>query len=124
MTQDKPNNIDLTLDKIIKALDLTLLTQPHDFSEIKVAGGYTSDLLSCVMASAMHQGLWVTLQAHNNVVAVAALLDLAAIIITEGAMPDLATIAKANEENVVLLLTQKPSFHVVGKLWEMGVRSE
>jgi hypothetical protein len=115
---------DLTLARVIEALDLTLLTQPHDFSSVTPTGGYTSDLLSCVMANAMHQGIWVTLQAHTNIVAVAALLDLCAVIITEDAMPDPATILKANEEHVVLFSTQKPSFYVVGKLWELGLRSE
>ncbi len=114
----------LTLAGIIEALDLTPLTQPKDFSGVVPASGYTSDLLSCVMASAAHQGIWVTLQAHANIVAVAALLDLSAVIITEGAMPDPATIMKANQEGVVLLSTPKPSFYVVGKLWEMGLRSE
>ncbi len=39
-----------------------------------------------------------------------------------GAMPDQATIAKANEENITLLSTEKPSFYIVGKLWELGLR--
>jgi hypothetical protein len=112
----------LTLAEIIKALNLTLLTQPVDFSGILPAGGYTSDLLSCVMANATHQGIWITLQAHTNIVAVAALLELSAVIITEGAMPEPGTIAKANQEGVVLLSTPKPSFYVAGKLWEMGLR--
>jgi hypothetical protein len=76
------------------------------------------------MANAAKQGLWVTLQAHGNIVAVAALLDLCAVIITEDAQPDPATLAKANQEGVVLLATPKPSFHIVGKLWEMGLRAE
>jgi hypothetical protein len=112
----------LTLAEIIMALELTTLTQPGDFSRTLPTAGYTSDLLSCVMASAAHHGIWVTLQAHTNIVAVAALLELCAVIITEGAMPDPATIAKANQEGVVLLSTTKPSFYVVGKLWEMGLR--
>lgn len=114
----------ITLADIIKALDLTILTQPRDFSGVHPAGGYTSDLLSCVMANAIRQGIWVTLQAHTNIVAVAALLDQCAVIITEGAMPDPTTLMKANQEGVVLLSTEKPSFYVVGKLWEMGLRSE
>jgi hypothetical protein len=112
----------LTLAEIIQALDLTTLTEPGDFSSILPAAGYASDLLSCVMANATRQGLWITLQAHTNIVAVAALLDLCAVIITEGATPDPATIAKANQEGVVLLSTPKPSYYVVGKLWEMGLR--
>lgn len=115
---------EIVLDDIIKALDLTLLTEPRNFSELKPSAGYTSDLLSCVMANAPHQGIWVTLQAHTNIVAVAALLDLCAVIITENAIPDPATVAKANQEGVVLLSTPKPSFYVAGKLWEMGLRAE
>ena len=114
----------MTLDEMIKQLGLTCLTEPKDFCEMVPTAGYVSDLLSCVMTGAPKQGVWVTLQAHANIVAVAALLDLCAVIITEGAMPDAATIAKANEEGVTLLSTVKPSFAVVGDLWEMGMRAE
>lgn len=105
-------------------MNLTVLTAPKDFGQIEPSAGYTSDLLSCVMAGAPHHGIWVTLQAHANIVAVAALLDQSAVIITEGATPDPATIAKANEEEITLLSTEKPTFYIVGKLWEMGLRSE
>ncbi len=114
----------ITMAEIIKELDLTLLTKPNDFSDVVPTAGYTSDLLSCVMANAVRQGVWVTLQAHTNIVAVSALLDLCAVIITEGAMPDLSTIEKANQEGVVLFSTPKGSFYVAGKLWEMGLRAE
>ncbi len=118
----KTSNI--TMAEIAKTLDLALLTKPRDFTKIAPAAGYTSDLLSCVMASATHQGIWVTLQAHANIVAVAALLELCAVIITEGAMPDPNTIEKANQEGIALFSTPKPSFWVAGKLWEMGLREE
>ncbi len=72
---------------------------------LKPAGGYASDLLSCVMAGARKNAIWVTLQSHVNIVAVAALLELAAVIITEGVAPDADTLAKAQEEGVVLLGT-------------------
>jgi predicted transcriptional regulator len=112
----------MTLQEIINVLDLSCLTDDLDFDQVKPACGYASDLLSCVMAGAKHHGLWITLQSHSNVVAVAALLELSAVIITEGAKPDEETIAKANEEGVTLLLTDKSTFFVVGKLWEMGLR--
>lgn len=111
-----------SLDQIIRELNLTALTQTSDFSEIIPEGGYASDLLSCVMAGAGRKNLWVTLQAHNNVVAVAALLELSAVIITENAQPDAETVAKATQENVILLSTPKTTFHVVGRLWEMGLK--
>jgi hypothetical protein len=107
---------------IIDKLELKVLTEEKDFSQILVKNGYTSDLLSCVMAGAPNQSVWVTIQAHNNIVAVAALLELSAIIITEGAMPDPATIYKANEESITLLQTELNSFQTVGKLWDLGIR--
>lgn len=113
-----------TLAEIIENLNLEILTEDKDFSQIGVSNGYTSDLLSCVMAGAPNQSVWVTLQAHNNIIAVAALLDLSAIIVTEGASPDPNTIQKANDEGINLLRTTDNSFQVVGKLWQLGIRSE
>ncbi len=113
-----------SLAQIIQELELTVLTNVQDFTGQVITAGYTSDLLSCVMAGAPRQGVWVTLQAHANIVAVAALLDLAAIIITEDAQPDSNTVQKANEEGVVLLSTPRQSFEVVGRLWEMGIRAD
>ena len=113
----------MNLQQIIQELQLTLLTDPQDFTGVVPKGGYTSDLLSCVMAGACHEGIWVTLQAHSNIVAVAALLELAAIIVTEGAMPDPATISRANSEGIPLLSTTLPTFTIVGRLWEMGLRA-
>lgn len=112
----------MTLDQIIKELELEILTAPEKVDEIIPTSGYISDMLSCVMTGAKSQSLWITLQSHNNIVAVACLLDVAAIIITEGAQPDEETLRKANEEGVTILSTSRNSFYVVGKLWEMGVR--
>jgi hypothetical protein len=113
----------MNLQQIIDDLALSSFTEQKDFSEITATSGYCSDLLSCVMTGAKSEGIWVTLQAHSNIVAVAALLEVSAIIITEGATPDEATIAKANEENIILLGTPAGNFEIVGKLWEMGLKN-
>lgn len=114
----------MNLQDIITELNLEVLTKPTDFKSITPSSGYASDLLSCVMAGAAHHSLWVTLQAHINIVAVGTLLELSSIIITENAKPDQATIDKANEEGLVLLSSEKPSFFIAGKLWEMGLRCQ
>ena len=113
----------MNLDQIIISLDLEILTDKRSFSDVIPSGGYTSDLLSCVMAGAKHQNLWITLQSHSNIVAIAALLDLCAVIITEDARPDSTTLKKANDEKIVILATKETTFSVVGKLWSMGLKS-
>lgn len=114
----------MNLQEIIDNLKLNPATNPVDFSAITPTCGYASDLLSCVMSGAAHQSVWVTLQAHVNIVAVASLLDLSAIIITEDAKPDENTIAKAKEEGINILLTEESTFSVVGKLYAMGLRCQ
>jgi hypothetical protein len=73
------------------------------------------------MAGAKKGHVWITLQAHLNIVAIAALNELAAIIITENAQPDAASVARANQQGVILLSTPKPTYEINGKLWEMGL---
>lgn len=113
----------MNLQQIIDRLNLTVLTEARDFAKITPSGGYSSDLLSCVMAGAKKGNVWITLQAHLNIVAVAALNELAAIIITENAQPDAASIAKANQQDVILLSTPRSTYEINGKLWELGFHS-
>lgn len=111
----------MTLQEIIQKLEMTVLTEPKDFIKVQPSGGYASDLLSCVMAGAKPGNLWITLQAHINIVAVASLTDIAAIIITEGATPEADVIEKANSQGVTLLSSQLGSYQVAGQLWDLGL---
>lgn len=110
----------MTLEEIRRQLDLKVRTAPGKLG-VEVNGGYASDLLSCAMAKAQAGNVWVTLQSHPNVVAVASLANLAGIIITEGMSPDAATIEKAEGEGVPILTTELTTFTVVGRLFELGV---
>ena len=110
----------MTLEEIANELALSVQTAPQKL-QVEVTGGYASDLLSRVMAKAEQGNLWVTLQSHPNVVAVASLLDLAGVIITEGMELDPGTVEKAEGERVPILTTEHSTFTVVGKLTQLGV---
>ena len=110
----------MKLREIVAAAGLTVRTVPRQL-DAEVTGGYASDLLSCVLAKAQKGTLWVTLQAHPNIVAVASLLDLAGIVITEGRDLDPGTVEKANEQGVCIMTTEHATFTVVAKLAELGV---
>lgn len=74
------------------------------------------------MARAKAGDLWITLQTHLNIVAVAALNDLAGVILVNGREPEEATLRKAQDEGVILMISQEPTFEVAGKLYQMGIR--
>ncbi len=111
----------MTLQEIAEKLDLTLESTGTP-TEDEVTGGYASDMLSCVMARARKGNIWVTLQAHPNIVAVASLLELAGIIVTEGVRPDEGTVQKAREENIPLFTSPRTTFSIVAQLGELGVQ--
>lgn len=112
----------MKLKEIIKELKLNVLTA-QDKLDTEVSGGYTSDLLSDVMANSREGNIWITLQTHQNIVAVAKLKDLAGIIIVNNRQPDDETLKKAEEEKVPLMTAKETAFKTSGKLYEL-IRSE
>lgn len=89
--------------------------------ENEITGAYVGDLLSWVMSHARRGNLWITVQAHVNVVAVACLLELAAVIICEGVDVDDETIRKADDEGIPILTTAENAYSICCKLNRLGI---
>ena len=87
----------------------------------EVGGGYASDLLSDVIAHAHEGDLWVTLQTHQNTVAVASMKGLAGIVLVQEREPEADTLDKARQEHIPLLVSALPSFELVGRLYDLGL---
>jgi hypothetical protein len=111
----------MKLSEIVRRLDLDVQAGEEDL-DVEVTGGYAADLLSCAMAGARRGNLWVTLQGHLNVVAIATLDELAGVIISEDKPVAPDALAKAREEHLPILTTPMTTFAVAGRLWEIGVR--
>lgn len=84
-----------------------------------ITSGYASDLLSDVMGNAQAGAVWVTLQTHKNVMAIASLKDLAAVILVKGLHPDDDTLMQSNEEGIPVLSTDLDTFSIVGKIYPL-----
>jgi len=111
----------MKLVELIDALEL----QPRsalDNLEADVSGGYASDLLSDVLAHGKEGNLWITLQAHANIVAVASMKGFAAILLVGGREPQEDTLEKAESERIPILVSRLPAFELVGRLYGLGIR--
>jgi len=106
----------MTVQDLIKDFDLTLYSGEEGLNR-KVAGGYASDLLSDVMGHAREGQVWVTLQTHKNVMAIASLKDLAAVILVKDHAPDEDAALQSDEEGVPILGTSRQTFEMVGELY-------
>ncbi len=91
----------------------------HEGLGKEVTGGYASDLLSDVMGHAGSGAVWITIQTHRNVMAIASLRDLSAVIITCGENPGDDTMAQSNEEGLPVLGTDLSTFELAGRLYSL-----
>lgn len=111
----------MTVREVAEALDGKVAVGEPD-AEHEVLGGYVSDLLSDVIAHAREGDLWITLQRHPNIVAVAHLKGLAGIVLVNGREPEPDTVARAAEEHVPIVTTSLEAFEAAGTLYGRGVR--
>lgn len=108
----------MKISDLVNKLDLKVISG-HKGLSCEATGGYVSDLLSDVIGNSKEGQVWITLQTHQNIVAVAALKDLAAIITVKGFVPDADTIEKSNNENIPVLSTELDTFSIAGRLFEL-----
>ena len=88
-----------------------------------IDGGYCGDLLSDVMANAPQGCIWLTVQGHQNVVAITVLKEMAAIVLTGGHEPDPETVEKAGVEGIPILAWEGSAYHLTGLIHAAGVRN-
>ena len=111
----------MKIKDIVKTLDLQVMSG-EEFLEREVTGGYAGDLLSDVLANSEKGNLWITLQIHQNIIAVASSKELSAIIIVNGRKPEEETLKSAQAEKTPLIACNLSTYEIVGRLYEIGIR--
>jgi hypothetical protein len=106
----------MKLMDLVKELSLKVETYNEGLRR-DVTGGYVSDLLSDVIANSEKNNIWITLQTHPNIVAVATLKGLAGIIIVGKRQPQEETLQKAEAEKITIMTTPMPAFEVAGRIY-------
>ena len=111
----------LTVAQVVEALELSVLAGAGALDKT-VTGAQVGDLLSYIMAQGKPGHLWITIQTHANIVAVAALKDFSGIVLAGDFAPGEETVERADEEEIPLLRSKKNSFVLAGRLYALGVR--
>ena len=104
----------MTVKELAESLNLEILCMPDETREIR--GGYAGDLLSWVMGRANSGDAWVTIMSNINIAAVAALTDVACIILAEGVTAEEKVIEVAKEKGINLLSSERNTFELCGLL--------
>ena len=113
----------MNLKEIIAKLNLEMIDSSVSIDK-EVSYGYCSDMLSDVMGNAKEHSIWITVQMHQNIIGVAVMKEIAAILLVKSRKPEADTIKKAKLQNVPILSTSYSAFEICGLLYELGLRSE
>jgi hypothetical protein len=108
----------MTVKELITVLGLDPLTEGTN-SEEQIETGYVSDLLSDVIANAPENSVWVTVQRHINILGVAKLKNIIAIVTPRSLSVEAAVIDKAKAEGIALLRSDLSAFELTGKLYTL-----
>lgn len=108
----------MTVKDLVEKLNLTVFCGEENLGN-EIKGGYVSDLLSDVMGFAQEGHVWVTLQTHKNVIAIASLKELACVVLVKGSKPDDDMLEQAKEEGIPVLGTSEQTFETAGKIYQL-----
>ncbi len=104
--------------KISELSDLGFTCLQDQFNDEELAGGYTSDLLSDVMANLGERDVLITLQAHRNTIAVASLAGASAIVFCHGRTVEPDVVEAAAKEGIALFGTPGNQFNTTCRIAE------
>jgi len=110
----------MKLSEIVEKLGLKIRTGGGKLDR-EVSRGYASDLMSDVIAHSMKNDIWVTIQIHLNIVAVASMKELSCIVLINGKEPEKETLEKAEAEGIPILVSDLPAFELIGRLYQLGI---
>ncbi len=102
--------------KISELSDLGFTCLQDQFNDEELAGGYTSDLLSDVMANLGEREVLITIQAHRNTIAVASLAGASAIVFCHGRMLEAGVAEAAAKEGIALFGTPDNQFNTTCRI--------
>ncbi len=89
-----------------------LVCLQNDYDDAELSGGYTSDLLSDVMAHAEEGAVLITIQAHKNTIAVATLAGVGAIVFCNNRPVSDDVLESARKEGIAIFRASANQFTV------------
>lgn len=108
----------MKVQELVDKLGLKVLAGESGLDR-EIDGCYISDLLSDVMGNAQEGNIWITLQTHKNVMAVASLKEMSCVILVKDLGANEDTINQSNEEGLPILQTSMPTFEIAGLVYNL-----
>ncbi len=101
----------MTLAQLIENIRFEVVTGDINMDR-EIRTGYTSDLLSDAIANIEESSVWITMQRHINILGVAKLKDVVAVVIPRNLQVEQSVVDKAREEGIAILRGPQTAFEI------------
>ena len=109
----------MTIAELMNQVSMTPMNKTFDKD---ISGGLVTDMVSDVMKTGQAGNLWVTVQTNKKVIAAANLVDIAAVVITQGKKVEIDVLEAADKAEITIFSTPMTSWDFVGQLYALGIR--
>ena len=109
----------MTVHMFCEKIQAKILTGQSELDRT-ITGCYIGDLLSWVMSRAKKGDVWLTVMGNINAIAVASLVDVSCIVLTDNAPLDDAAYGKAQELKIPVLSVSDSSYEIAKKVAELS----
>lgn len=109
----------MKIKDIASSLNLDIICRGNGDKQVESA--ITGDLMSFIVGKATSGSIWITVQNHLNVAAVAVLKEIPLIIITSGRAVPSDLKERCEIEGITLASSDESTFKLCSKLSELGI---
>ena len=113
----------MTINELIELIPMETLSGEQNLNR-EISGGFSSDMMSNVIAKGTEGEIWITFQTHLNVVAIALMKKMAGVILIQNRTLIPKALERAKAENLPVLITPLSSYELAGRLYKLGIKGD
>jgi len=112
----------MKLKELVTLLEAEILTPDPD-PELDIPCAFASDLISDILMCTKEPTLVLTGLTNTQVIRLADMIDIVAIVFVRGKRPSMELVEMATERNLLLITTRMTLYRSSGLLYNAGLRS-
>lgn len=110
----------MTIRELATLLDARVLCGEEKL-ELDVTSGFSSDLMSDVLAFVNDKTVLITGLTNVHVMRTCEMLDIQCVVFARGKVPSEDILEEARELDIVVLTTQYTCYNTCGRMYEAGI---
>ncbi|MDA3810038.1 MAG: hypothetical protein PF518_06845 [Spirochaetaceae bacterium] len=110
----------MTIKELIEKIPMEIVSGENSLNR-EITRGFSSDMMSNVIANGGEGDVWLTFQTHLNVIAIALMKKMSCVILIQNRALIPQALEKAQNENIPVLMSSLSAYELSGRLFKLGI---